>query len=383
MVVNEKLERKEMKNSVEVGIITFHCSDNFGAMLQAYGLKKYLCNNGIDANIVPYEPLFMIGRHWWIPYIPTGDFLECIRNVKWGWKMHLCMKKDFFKARCNMGYFRKKYLTEKGHRKIHFDFQLNRLSYPYYIVGSDQIWNPDITCGLRKVYFGAFKNKQKKKVIAYGASLGRDFLDAQYDKKFSELITHVDAISVREESAIPYIKRFCKGNVRSVLDPVFLLEKGEWMRIENLPIIEGYILVYVTEYNKELVNYVKKLSKDKRLSIMELKTDMGGVDSGFQIDDTAGPAEFLGYVHKADYVVTNSFHAVAFSLIYQKKFLAFPHTSRNARLDNMLKIHGLERRLWQEGKEMQIDSPIDWGEVKRKTTENVRASIDYLMEHLS
>lgn len=70
------MERK--KDKAKVGILTFHCSDNYGAMLQAYGLKQYLCSHDIKTDIVPYEPPYMTGRHWWIPYIPIGKVLSLI-----------------------------------------------------------------------------------------------------------------------------------------------------------------------------------------------------------------------------------------------------------------------------------------------------------------
>ena len=60
----------------EVGILTFHCADNYGGMLQAYGLKRYLTRKGLKAHIIPYEPPFMTGRHWWIPYVPAGSILQ-------------------------------------------------------------------------------------------------------------------------------------------------------------------------------------------------------------------------------------------------------------------------------------------------------------------
>ncbi len=372
-----------MRVKAEVGIITFHCSDNFGAMLQAYGLKSYLCNHGIDADIIRYEPLFLTGRHWWIPYIPVGGALGCFLNAMHGWRDHLCMKGSFFKARYNMSHFRKKYLIEGKQRKIVLPGQFKRLSYQYYIVGSDQIWNPDITVGLRNVYFGAFESRKKRKVIAYGASLGGEALDNTYDKSFSELLSHVDAISVREGAVIPYIKKFFKGDVENVLDPVFLLKKKEWIKIENQPDIERYILVYATEFNSKLVDYAIKLSQDKGLRVVELKFNTDNITPDFLIDYTAGPSEFLGYIHKAEYIVTNSFHAVAFSIIYQKKFIVFPHSSRSARLYNILQLHGLENRLWHDGEEGQIDSWIDWEEVINKTTKNVQLSIGYLIEHLA
>ena len=374
----------DMKNNMDaaVGIITFHCSDNYGAMLQAYGLKRYLSRNGVPVYIVRYEPFFLTGRHWWIPYIPSGGVLECVRNARWGWEGHLHMKWDFFKLWYNMKQFRKRFLTTSMQRKKIFACQLCTLPYQYYIVGSDQIWNPDITLGLRRVYFGDFKNKQKRKVISYGASLGGEALNEKYNEEISKLLCNLDAISVREVNAIPYIKRFYKGNIRSVLDPIFLLNKKEWEKIEKLPKKEEYILVYATEFNENLVDYAKKLSAMKGMQVIELRTGAGNTDADFTIDYTAGPSEFLGYIHKAAYVVTNSFHGTAFSIVYQKKFTVFPHSSCNARIYNILKIHGLEELLWKEENEMLKDSLIDWGNVQRRTEEHIKRSEEYLWQEI-
>ena len=85
------------KGKVRVGIITFHCSHNFGAMLQAYGLKRYLCDKGIRADLIRYEPPFLTGRHWWFPYIPIEDKDNRKSMEKNMWKAHQNMGKDFFR----------------------------------------------------------------------------------------------------------------------------------------------------------------------------------------------------------------------------------------------------------------------------------------------
>ena len=363
-----------------VGIITFHCSDNYGAMLQAYGLKRGLSGKGIKADIIRYEPPFMTGRHWWLPYIPVNGVIGCIWVGCQRWRTHLGMGTDFFKLRSSMRNFRERYLIRRSDRKLLFSGQLKMLSYRCYIVGSDQIWNPNITCGLRKVYFGAFENKKKEKVIAYAASLGSAALSQKYDKKFSGLLKYVDVISVREAAAVPYVKRLCRGDVAAVLDPVFLLEEKEWAAIENRPRINQYILVYTTEKNKKLYEYAKKLSQEKGMEVVELRTIRGKREKGFITDDTAGPAEFLGYVHKAAYVVTNSFHGIAFSIIYKKKFLAFPHGSFGTRIENILRIHGLENRIYED--ERSIDDNIDWDEVNRRMQDAVRQSYDFLVKNI-
>ena len=77
--------------------LTFHCSDNYGAMLQAYGLKEGLRKKGIKAEIIRYEPPFMTGRHWWIPYIPSGGISGMLIQGGYRWRANLRLGKAFLK----------------------------------------------------------------------------------------------------------------------------------------------------------------------------------------------------------------------------------------------------------------------------------------------
>lgn len=369
----------------EAGILTFHCADNFGAMLQTYGLKTYLCRIGIETDVIRYEPPYMTGRYWLFPYIPSQwrkGIAAGIRDMLGRFQVHLGMGRVFFRRRKNMRRFRSAYLVDRRQPALLSVRSLGRLSRQYYIVGSDQIWNPEITFGLREAYFGAFKSKNKKKVIAYGASFGGEALSAEYDGEFSRLIKHVDAVSVREGEGIPYVKRFYEGSVTSVLDPVFFLERESWEKIEKTPDQKGYILVILTERNSELIDYVRELSGKTGLAVIEVSAGTWALGEGFPVDSSAGPSEFLGYIHEADYVVSNSFHAIAFSIIYQKRFLAFAHSSRGVRIRNILRIHGLEDRLWEGGAGAEIDAGVNWDEVRRRTEENAALSGAFLQKEI-
>lgn len=371
-----------MQNNM-VGIITFHCSDNYGAMLQAYGLKTYLRSQGILADLVPYEPFFMVGRSWFIPFAPVGDLCGDLRYSFWGLCSHIKMGRDFFRMKSNMKKFRERYLVEKKRKKLRYAGQMKRLGYSCYIVGSDQIWNPDITFGLRKVYFGDFKNSQKRKVIAYAASLGGSSLLSEYGEAFSNMMNHVDVVSVREKEAVPYVEKYCTKKVSVMLDPVFLLGEEYWRKVEVLPEKTHYILVYRTEENQEMIDYVKELSEKTGLSVVELKVNHENNEHGFMLDYTAGPSEFLGYIRKADYVVSNSFHAVAFSIIYEKRFMAFLHSNRGARIRNILEVCNLKDRLYQEKTRIEINREIPWKEAKKNLREEICCAQDFLGEYLS
>lgn len=376
------------KKHADIGIITFHCSNNYGAMLQAYGLKTFLRRHGKEADIVRYEPFYMTGRHWWIPYAPIRGWKGRVWGVfnMWnGFMAHIRTREEFSRQLGNMNYFRYKYLVDKRQRKILSLRGLTRQRYKYYVVGSDQIWNPDITCGLKKAYFGAFPNRWKKKVISYAASFGGSELPACYDGEFTKLVSHVDAISVREAAAAPYVERLSGKEVTPVLDPVFFLKKESWQKVERIPDKaenKKYILVYVTEPNEGMADYAKSLSQDTGLPVIEVRAGQQGTGAGFEVDHTAGPAELLGYIHGAEYVVSNSFHAVAFSIIYEKQFLAFVHRSFGARVRNILKIHGLQDRLCGENEILDINAGIDWEGVRQKTKENVRLSGEFLLNNI-
>lgn len=388
--VKRILDKKITPNrtNAKVGILTFHCSDNFGAMLQTYGLKMYLCKNGIPTDVVRYDPPYMTGRHWLIPYIPgkrkrgLRGMIRVVKDTRRRFRANLEMGEDFAARRKKMRRFREEYLIDKANSRLFFTLQLKLLTYKYYIVGSDQIWNPEITLGMRKAYFGAFGSRKKERVISYAASFGGASLAPEYSEKFSEFIKYVDAVSVREEEAVSYVEKFYQGKVTAVLDPVFFLKKEDWQKVEQLPEKTGYIFVYITEKNDELSGYVQRLSQEKNLSVIEVSPGSMTTGAGFLVDFSAGPSEFLGYIHQADYVVTNSFHAVAFSIIYQKKFLAFAHSNRGARIRNILQVHGLGDRLCSTGACAGIDNAVDWDEVRKRTIENVRTSGGFLINHI-
>lgn len=373
--------RRAAEHGGEVGILTFHCSDNFGAMLQAYGLKRFLREHGVEADIVRYAPFFMTGRHWWLPYWPASGLREWVRlllSAPLIFFQRLHIRREYAARRANMAGFRREYLIDVRQPRIYVPSGLRGLPYRTYVVGSDQIWNPDITFGLRGVYFGEFRSGRKERVVAYAASLGGASLPPRYDPEFARLIQSVDAVSLREAEAVPYVGRFYRGRITAVLDPVFLLERSVWQEVERLPARPDYILVYATERNAHMAAYVRELSRRTGLRAVEL--DEARIGPPAELDASAGPAEFLGYLHGAAYVVTNSFHGAAFSILFEKRFLVFAHSGLNARIANILRLHGLEDRLCRTGGD--IDAPVDWAAVRARTAAEVQKSGAFLLDNI-
>ncbi|MDE7184113.1 MAG: polysaccharide pyruvyl transferase family protein, partial [Lachnospiraceae bacterium] len=152
---------------------------------------------------------------------------------------------------------------------------------------------------------------------------------------------------------------------------------------------KGYVFMYMTEGNDTLAEYAKELARRKGISILKVK---GGPDMHGEnvcVDHTAGPAEFIGYIHEAEYVVTNSFHGVAFSIIFQKDFVAFQHSRVGARISNILEMCGLEDRLYKEDMERKAGirvqeraRTVNWDNVEKRIEEKVKVADRYLMNGL-
>lgn len=192
----------------------------------------------------------------------------------------------------------------------------------------------------------------------------------------------VDCISVREKGTAEYIRNRFHREAVGVMDPVFLLDARDWLAFESRPAQSNYIFYHETEINKDLRRAAYKLAKEKGLKVIALAYRIPRSPLPFPTVYSAGPAEFLGYLHMADYVVTNSFHAVAFSLIFHKSFLVYNHRANGARIGDLLSSLGLTERIATQNYSPDIDTEIDWEELELRISAERRRSEDFLLDAL-
>lgn len=365
----------------KVGIMTFHWADSFGAMLQAYGLLTWLSEENFDAFIVNYAPPFLRGREWFFPYVPIKGLKKRLcasvskfhRNVLTGGK--------WWRRRGEMNSFRREYLT-KGRKTIYRLKKAEQLEADLLIVGSDQIWNPEITFGFQPAYFGVFANGRARRTVAYAASFGTASLPEEAEAEFSKLLVSVDEISMREKSAAEYVKARFQRNASYVVDPVFLLEVEKWLAIADRPKERGFILYYETEYCEPLRKAANRFAMEKDLKIIELSAGRSRRYWPFQQIYSAGPAQFLGYIHAAEYVFTNSFHGLAFSILFHKPFYIRNHSAVGARIKNLLEYTGLMDRMAGEDHVPNAEEGINWMEVERRLYIHRQQSMEFLRHSL-
>lgn len=366
----------------KIGILTFQkTSSNYGAALQCFALYKFL-----DAKSFKCEVIDLLRPE-------HKGFKESIlypkpKINKYEWSKVL----NAFKRRLNFIYNR-----QKESKIISTAHTVNRISnfngfnsqinysityisideiynqpplYDYFIVGSDQVWNPDIGFNITPYFLNFVKGKSKK--ISYAASLGIDKISKRNVTLFKSL-EDFHAISVREQEGKKALKKIINNKIKVVLDPVFLLDKEQWTKlIEPIPPLDlPYIFVYSVAENKELIDFASELGIRYNLKvIVTLSVPPKFNHENILLDVDAGPKEWLNYLSKSELILTDSFHGLAFSIIFNKPFYIYiANKKRSSRIINLLKSINMTDRIIRP-KQVNFDeigkSSIDYSEINNK-----------------
>lgn len=344
---------------MKIGILTLP-GNNYGGMLQAYALKTKLEDLGENVNHINYK------------MTKKKNIKDEIKKV-----VYYSRNKKFRK-------FRIKYLNLINEDN---DFKkFNEENFDAYIVGSDQVWNQRIPWEQRKHFFLDFVDKKRK--IAYAASIGSDIIEENEREKISCLLDRLDSISIREETGVKMYQKLTMKKIANVLDPTLLLSRNEWDKIASTRIKEeDYVFSYTLGANKNILNKMDELSYKLGNGIVEISYKKNFKNERKSINN-AGPCEFITLIKNANYVLTNSFHGMVFSIIYGKPFLVFTRGNMNSRIYDLLQILDLKDRIidLEKNDEMEIekklDKKIDYDNVYKILNNEQRKSLDFLKESL-
>ncbi|MDE6252659.1 MAG: polysaccharide pyruvyl transferase family protein [Lachnospiraceae bacterium] len=378
-----------------VAIIThYHYGCNYGGILQAYALRKYIEDLGYDAKVIDYAWVQSDILH------TNNDNFKFVKVLKRKFNTLISLIKKYMQ----IYYFKsgkirnRKFeeFREKQFKTTEFvnKDSINKLSekYDFYIAGSDQVWNP---MWFDPNFFLAFVGKDKRK-IAYAASIGVSKLSEYAERKMKPLIDDFYAVSLREEQGVQMINRFSATEAVNVLDPTLLLTEKQWDNVNtNLAIKDKYIFCYFLGGNKENRALAEKVAKKYGLKIVSLPCVADISYEEFKWGDIrifdAGPAEFIGLVDNSEFVITDSFHGTIFSIIKQKKFVVLKRnlmensSSMNSRVVNLLKMVGLESRLVSRIDKIEevLNKDIDYDTVEMRIDAKRKQSEDFLVKALS
>ena len=321
---------------MKIGILTFHSTDNYGAMLQAYALSVVVRAMGFDCEIIDY-------RHKAITH-----------GVEVLWPKDLVQYNGLIKGsikavnRWRLGWFNRRNKDVKFNRFMNKRLPLSKKTYrtpeelcdakyDAVLFGSDQIWNAELTRGFAPEYFGKGISSRK---IAYAASSGTDNIIREGEV----LLRNFSALGIREQGLTDTLRN--KGfEAYTVLDPVLLLTPEQWRKIEA-PLPQGlekgrYIFVYTFD-EQPVYDLARKISEEEGLPIVIVR--WCGKNERFndmiQMPDCS-PEEFLTLIDQAAVVCTSSFHGTAFSVLFEKRFYCCTPDNFGSRTNSLLSQVGL------------------------------------------
>ena len=365
----------------KIGILTYHPYDNYGAVLQAYALQTYITKhlNG-DVEIINFctddqlldNEIFQLKRK------------NNIRSLLFTLKEKLPIFFELRRKKKKFELFRKEYLKlTKRFKDCHSLFN-NLPPKDVYITGSDQVFNP--YAKYTDVYYLGFDKKNAKKV-AYAPSFGVSDLDEAVNDKLKGFINDFDYISCREEVGATYLSKLLGRGIPCVVDPVFLLSKDEWSRVIHMPNLNnsfnnGYVFVYRLAGGQALMELAKKVSVNTGLPIICIARDKHYCQD-CKMDISAGPLELLGYISGASYVVTDSFHGTALSLVFGVNVIPFIALQKaSSRITTIMDRLGLSQNIVYNVEKFHFNS-LSFSDYRTQMNGYILESVNYLKEALS
>jgi hypothetical protein len=359
----------------KIGLLTYHYAHNYGALLQAFSLQNTIKCLGYDSEFINFElqhikkgyPVFMVTR---------TTLLITLKSICYSL---ITLPLRLYRRR-NFDSFINNWLKVSERKlNIHEKIDSEELGYHKYICGSDQIWNPYLNNYVCPIYFLAFEKNSSKK-IAYAPSFGKKHIESKYHSEISQYLSQIDYLSCREEDGVNIIKGMIGKTVPQLIDPVFLTKKQQWKEVLKCRgnSKEKYILVYAMEENLEMVEYAKKLSKNLGMKIYNIASLYYKYTKVGTTKFTVSPQSFVNIFYKAEYIITNSFHGTAFSIIFNKKFIVFPHSTHNSRLESILHLTNLTSRYVSNA--VNIEENINYVAVNRIIEKERQKGIEFLRQ---
>lgn len=358
---------------MKVGIITFHRALNYGALLQAFALRYSLTKLGVDAQVLDYRNSVIEEMYYYPSLQQRTTFRDKVKCLIQG--------KSELKRRFKFDVYRKNYLNLSEKIETCSDLEKVSVIYDRFITGSDQVWNYGAHNFDENYFLGFVKDKRKK--YSYAASFGVSCLTTNYLEKYRDLLSGFAMCSVREQQGIALLEQMGIERKRVDIDPSMLLSKEEWQSQFGISITkkQKYIFAYYFELTDTLREYIERLAKKTKCKVLYIGNPLKKpFNCRCTALKTADPIEFVNAIANAEYVVTNSFHGTAFSIIFNKNFyveLLKTDSKVNSRIENVLQTFSLQSRLIDS---LNKTNEIDWEKINCKMIELRKKSFDYLKE---
>lgn len=363
---------------MNIGIVTWLGTGNFGTSLQSYALHEFLKQHGYNVYL--------------LKEFSENDFL--LKNKV---KHYISNRKVFIKSIFSRTNLKKIYDFNKENYNLK-EFTSSKIKREIidmtdvFVTGSDQIWN----CYNTFSPFMFLSFAENKKRIAYASSIGTKDIPSFCAEKVRKLLSCFQHIGVREKSVVKYLNEFLRRkDVTQVLDPTFLLNADQWINFGNKAKINltasknKYILCYFIGKNPEYEEQLNEIRKLTGINNIILIPSLEYQNINFKHCTTykkAGPYEFVKLLKDSSLVCTDSFHACALSINLSKEFIVFKRfrdndpKSQNNRIYDMLSTYNLENKIYDKN---FILSKTNYEPIQAKLNIDRNNSINYLISSIN
>lgn len=367
---------------MKVLIITRHAIANYGSVLQAYATQKIFENLGYESEILDYIPIDEKKENLVNTYIKNSKFWN--KNIITRLIYNCLQKNNIENMNIKFQEFREKMLnlTKKKYYGIE-DLKKEKFDAEIYCTGSDQVWGKIGNMEFDPSYFLEFDNDGKK-CISFSASFGKTNINEMELKELPLLLKKYSSILIRENSGLQIVKNMGFKNVNQVLDPTLILNKNNWEKILE-PITENkkYIFIYQLHHNRFFDKYAKFISKKTNLKIIRVNPSKyfkykPGIFKGL-----VSPGQFLNYIKNAEFILTDSFHGTAFSILFNKKFVDILPNETSTRIVSLLEFLNLKDRIiYNELNFNKLTKEIDYKGIEKILEEEQDIDIKLLEKAL-
>ena len=376
---------------MKIGIITLPLHNNYGGILQAYALQTVLKRMGHDAVVIDKSreiklPIISFSRYFlYFKLLAHKVLVDRNTTIFWDRKHNREYKVISTYTLPFIQQYIKRFIAARDYSNI------KQGDFDAFVVGSDQVWRPK--------YFGqnilsnaflSFAKDWDVKRISYAASFGTE--EWEYTEvqtlECKEWIKKFDAVSVRESSAVKLCKEYLNVDALHVLDPTMLLSATDYIQLfkeANTPRSSESLMCYILDETEDKQKVVSNVEETLHLTAFSVNSKYEVRTAPLE-ERIQPPVEaWLRGFYDAEFVVTDSFHACVFSILFEKPFIVYGNKDRGmARFHSLLSIFGLENRLVTSSAEAKkvISVPIDWSLVNAKKKEWQEKSYNFLKNNL-
>lgn len=367
----------------KIGIVSYniYCNfTNYGSALQSWALYqtiKKVAGDTVEPVLIDYCPKVLENKDPLNPFANMWDQDDESRRM-----CELTMpaiRKNYYKF--DKFYHERFNRTSKKYTAQNFNDIFVNEKIEGFVCGSDTIFCIDEFGGFDDGYYANY-DCMKKNSVSYAASFGDSHFNEEDYNTLNERLNNFKAIGLRENNMVQYVASHVEVPVQRVIDPTLLLTSREYDKIADERLEkEKYLLLYARRYNSKMETYAEKLAAENGWKIVEISLRATNAEKGHRMFYEAGVEEFLSLVKHAEYVVTNSFHGMIFTVQYRRPLCVFSREQCDSKITELIELFGLKDHMLVTGKE-KFSHEINYDLVHARISEARDESISFLKNEI-